>query len=454
MSTPSILVVDDDATIRDTLSDFFDALGFRVRVAATASEARRLAAADAPDLAMVDLRLPDADGLTLQQALLADDPELGVVLLTGHADVATAVRAMRQGAVDFLEKPVDLDALEAAVRRALEIGRLRREVGVLRAHRDESAGAAPTAQPASIERLVDLAARNADAPVLIVGETGTGKGFLARRIHDRSPQAGEPFVEINCASLSSTFFESELFGHEKGAFTDARQAKRGLLEVAGRGTVFLDEIGELAPEVQPKLLKVLEDRTFRRLGGTAEHRAACRIVVATNRPLSELVGSERFRADLYYRLQVLTVELPPLRDQRDRIRALVTSLLPRGASVTPAAFAALESYDWPGNVRELRNTLWRAALLADGRPIEPAHLGLGTTTPSSGRAAESDAPTTLAEAERVAIVRALRVTGGNRARAAQLLGIARSTLAEKLRRLGIAERSGDDGTPDQTRAVR
>ena len=446
MSTPSILVVDDDATIRDTLAEFFDALGFRVRAAATASEARRLAAADAPDLALVDLRLPDADGLTLQHALLADDPGLGVVLLTGHADVATAVRAMRQGALDFLEKPVDLDSLEAAVRRALEISRLRREVGVLRAQREPSA--ASSAHPASVERLVDLAARNAEAPVLIVGETGTGKGFLAREIHDRSPQRDEPFVEINCASLSSTFFESELFGHEKGAFTDARQAKRGLLEVAGNGTVFLDEIGELPADVQPKLLKVLEDRTFRRLGGTAELRATCRIVVATNRPLSELVGTDRFRADLYYRLQVLTIELPPLREQPDRIRGLVATLLPRGATVTAAAFAVLEGYRWPGNVRELKNALWRAALLADGAPIEPAHLALGASTPPAPGTA-ADEPITLADAERAAIVRALRATGGNRVRAAQMLGIARSTLAEKLRRLALGEWTGADDAPTQ-----
>ena len=449
MSTPSILVVDDDATIRDTLAEFFDALGFRVRVAGTATDARRLAAADAPDLALVDLRLPDADGLTLQQALLADDPGLGVVLLTAHADVATAVRAMRQGAVDFLEKPVDLDALEASVRRALEIGQLRREVGVLRGRRD--GGTAPAAQAPSIDRLVDLAARNAEAPVLLVGETGTGKGFVARQIHDRSPQRDQPFVEINCASLSATFFESELFGHEKGAFTDARQAKRGLLEVAGGGTVFLDEIGELAPEVQPKLLKVLEDRSFRRLGGTAEHRATCRIVVATNRPLAQLVGTDRFRADLFYRLQVLTIELPPLRDQRERIPSLVASLLPRSATVTPAALAALEAYRWPGNVRELKNTLWRAGLLADGAPIEPAHLGLGD---ASAGTSDPAAPSTLADAERAAIVRALRATGGNRVRTAQMLGIARSTLIEKLRRFGLGDQLSESDAPAQTPAGR
>ena len=271
----SVLVVDDDRTVRETLADFFDTLGYSARTAASASEGRQAAAEHAPDVVLVDLRLPDASGLMLLEALRADDPELGVIMLTGHADVPTAVRAMQKGALDFLEKPVDLEALDAAVTRAAELVRLRREVSRLRAHRpdgmsagDETDGAEP-----SLERLIDLAAKNDDVPVLIVGETGTGKGYVARRIHDRSARSAQPFVEVNGASLSATFLESELFGHERGAFTDAKLAKRGLLEVASRGTLFLDEVGELAPEVQPKLLKVLEERTYRRLGGTAELRS-------------------------------------------------------------------------------------------------------------------------------------------------------------------------------------
>ena len=427
----SLLLVDDDRTVRETLAEFFDALGFRTRAATGASEARRLAAADAPDVALVDLRLPDADGITLLHALRADDPDLSVILLTGHGDVPTAVRAMREGAIDFLEKPVDLDTLEAAVRRALEIGRLRREVHVLRAHRD-----APEASPPStptLERMVELAARNLDAPVLIVGETGTGKGFIAHRIHELSANRQAPFVEINCASLSSTFFESELFGHEKGAFTDARQAKRGLLEVAGRGTVFLDEVGELAPEVQPKLLKVLEERTFRRLGGTAELHAECRVIAATNQPLAERVTQGRFRADLFFRLQVLTITLPSLRERPADIEPLARALLPREASLTSRAIHALQRYSWPGNVRELKNALWRAAIVAEGAPIEPEHLGLGESL-AVGAEEDRRSPVTLAEAEQRAIEAALRATQGNKARAAQLLGISRSTLAEKLKR--------------------
>jgi DNA-binding NtrC family response regulator len=429
----SVLVVDDDVTVRETLADFFAALGYAARSAATASEGRQAAAAHAPDVVLVDLRLPDASGLTLLEALRADDPELGVIMLTGHADVATAVRAMQQGALDFLEKPVDLEALDAAVKRAAELVRLRREVSVLRAARRGDDGMSPAgdeAAPPSLERLIDLAVRNDDVPVLIVGETGTGKGYVARRIHERSARASQPFVEVNGASLNATFLESELFGHERGAFTDAKQAKRGLLEVAGRGTLFLDEVGELAPEVQPKLLKVLEDRTFRRLGGTAELVSDARVLTATNQPLAERVGERRFRADLYYRLQVLTLALPPLRERADQLSSLPAALLPRGASLSTAARRAIERYPWPGNVRELKNTLWRAALLAEGAPIEPRHLSLPLLAASAPAG-----PVTLAGVERRAILDALRTTGGNRVHAAQLLGIARSTLLEKIKRI-------------------
>ena len=427
----SVLVVDDDRTVRETLADFFDTLGYSARTAASASEGRQAAAAHAPDVVLVDLRLPDASGLMLLEALRADDPELGVIMLTGHADVPTAVRAMQQGALDFLEKPVDLEALDAAVTRAAELVRLRREVSRLRAHRPESssAGNESGGDAPSLERLIELAARNNDVPVLIVGETGTGKGYVARRIHDRSSRASQPFVEVNGASLSATFLESELFGHERGAFTDAKLAKRGLLEVASGGTLFLDEVGELAPEVQPKLLKVLEDRTFRRLGGTAELRSDARVLAATNRPIAALVGEGRFRADLYYRLQVLTLVLPSLRERREELPSLASAFLPRGARLSPSALRALERYAWPGNVRELKNTLWRAALLAEGSPIEARHLGLPQT-----HSARPSGPMTLDEAERRAIRDALQFTEGNKVRAARVLGIARSTLLEKLKR--------------------
>ncbi len=457
--TLSVLIVDDDETVRETLVDYFEAAGCTARAAATATAGRQLAAEHAPDVVLLDLRLPDADGLRALDALRADDPELAVIVLTGFADVRTAVQAMQRGAADVLEKPVDLDALGAAVERAAERGRLRQEIAVLRARvRAEEPNMAPTLAP-TFEELIDLAARNGDAPVLLQGETGTGKGFVARRIHERSSRRAAPFVEINCASLSPAFFESELFGHERGAFTDARQAKRGLLEVAGEGTVFLDEIAELAPDVQPRLLKVLEDQAFRRLGGTTTLRSRARVIVATHQPLTDAVAARRFRADLYYRLQVLTLTLPPLRARADEILPLAAAFLPRGATLTAAAERALRAYRWPGNIRELRNTLWRAAILAGTAPIDAPQLGLPgepaqtetahTTAGPSGRpepnASADEGP--LREAatvrpleaiEREAIREALRSTGGNRSRTARLLGIARSTLAEKIRRYQLA----------------
>ena len=434
----SVLVVDDDETVRETLVDFFESQGYVVRSAAAATAARQAAAEHSPDVALVDLRLPDADGLRLLEALRADHPHVAVILLTGHGDVATAVRAMREGAADFLEKPVDLRALDAAVRRAAEYARLREEVTVLRARGDDgrAGDAPPLLPPPTLDRLVALAARNDDAPVLVTGETGTGKGWVARRIHELSARRAQPFVEINCASLAAQFVESELFGHEKGAFTDAKQAKRGLLEVAGRGTVLLDEVAELAPESQPKLLKVIEERTFRRLGGTALLASDARVIVATHVPLAQAVAERRFRADLYYRLQVLTIELPPLRARRAEIRPLALALAPRGARLSDAALDALARYDWPGNVRELKNALWRATILAEGAPIGPEHLGLAAPAGGLGAGAAGEGEVvTLAESERRAIAAALAHTGGNKARAAELLGIARSTLNEKLRRL-------------------
>jgi two-component system response regulator HydG len=310
---------------------------------------------------------------------------------------------------------------------------LRREVSHLRARHGEERGVPDAGDaPPSLERLIDLATRNDDVPVLIVGETGTGKGFVARRIHDRSARAALPFVEVNGASLNATFLESELFGHERGAFTDAKQAKRGLLEVAGRGTLFLDEVGELVLDVQPKLLKVLEERLFRRLGGTTELRSDARVLAATNQPLEQRMREGGFRADLFYRLQVLTLTLPPLRDRPSELAAMATAFLPRNARLSAAAMRTIERYSWPGNVRELKNTLWRAALLAEGAEIEPRHLSLPETS-----GVERSAPVSLAEAERATILSALSATGGNRVQAAQRLGIARSTLLEKLRRMHV-----------------
>jgi len=437
--TLSLLVIDDDASIRETLVEFFETIGYSARSAATATDGRRLAQEHASDVVLLDLRLPDADGLVTLQALRADDPDVAVILLTGYADVRTAVHAMQTGAVDVLEKPIALESLAAAVERAAQPARLRQEVAILRA---QASLANPDAPPFDriLEQLIEIAARNTDAPVLLQGETGTGKGFVARMIHDRSSQHTKPFVEINCASLSATFFESDLFGHERGAFTDARQAKRGLLEIAGDGTVFLDEIAELSLEVQPRLLKVLEERTFRRLGGTIPLRSSARLIVATNQPLGDAVAARTFRADLYYRLQVLTLTLPALRDRSHDIVPLARAFLPRGASLTEESERDLTRYQWPGNIRELKNTIWRAALLAEGSTILSKHLRLfsdersfTTETAESTSYVMSSMQALEVNAIRVALAR----TNGNRSKAARELGIARSTLLEKIKKHAI-----------------
>jgi two-component system, NtrC family, response regulator AtoC len=427
----TILIVDDDETVRETLAEYFSLLGMQVLSASNAVDARNAVASHLPDVIVLDLRLPDVSGLSLLTALRDDDPDTAIIVVTGHADVRTAVSAMQGGAIDVLEKPVNLDTLRDTVLRGVQVVRLQREVAVLRARSVTNAGDAAVVQP-SFEKLIELAARNDDAPVLILGETGTGKGHVARRIHDRSARAAQPFVEINCASLSSTFFESEVFGHERGAFTDARQSKRGLIEVAANGSLFLDEIGELALDVQPKLLKVLEEQRFRRLGGTAELRSGARLVCATNQPMPSLVSAKMFRADLFYRLQVLTITLPPLRERPGELPTLIDQCLPRDATLTAGATQALLRYHWPGNIRELKNTLWRAAILAEGRPIASEMLGLPQAA-ADALLRPSAADLSMAAAEARAIDAALAATDGNRAKAATLLGMARSTLHEKLR---------------------
>lgn len=430
MNTASILIVDDDDTVRQSLTEYFELAGMQVMSVATATEARSAAARLLPDVVLMDLRLPDVTGLDLLDQMRTDDPDAAIIVLTGFADVRTAVGAMQGGAIDVLEKPVDLETLRDAVARGVQMVRLQREVAVLRARDAVTTGTAPLLRP-SFERLIELAARNDDAPVLILGETGTGKGYVARRIHDCSARTAQPFVEINCASLTSTFFESEVFGHERGAFTDARHSKRGLIEVAANGSLFLDEIGEMALDVQPKVLKVIEEQRFRRLGGTTELRSAARVICATNQPLESLVSAQRFRADLFYRLQVLTITMPPLRERLDELSSLIPRCLPRGASLTPDAERALMAYEWPGNIRELKNTLWRASILAEGQAIDSAMLGLPTSREKHPVTTSADR--SLAAAEANAIEAALAATGGNRAKAARLLGIARSTLHEKLR---------------------
>ncbi len=441
----SILLIDDDADVLRAVGDYFDKIGFEVGRADAAEAGFEAFDRMRPDVVILDLHLPDVGGLEVLERLRS----LGgsVILLTGQSDIETAVRAMQLGAEHFLTKPVDLGHLAAATARVCDKIHLARENALLRARGREpegleSLGVSPAIR--ELGRQVELLSASERSTVLLTGESGTGKGWVARVIHHLSPRASGPFVEVNCGGLSATFLESELFGHEKGAFTDAKERRQGLFELADRGTIFLDEIGDLAPELQPKLLKVLETKTFRRLGGTREMTVDVRLVAATNRDLVAEVRTGRFREDLYYRLSVMPLRLPAVRDRsRDDRLALLTRILsdlapqmPGCPSATSAeALDRLLSAPWPGNVREMRNVIERAMILARGAgQIGVEHLPADLR---KGGGERRHQPQALAEVERVHIEKTLKFHGGNRTRAAQELGISRATLINKIKVYGL-----------------
>ena len=441
----SILLIDDDADVLRAVGDYFDKIGYEVGRADAAETGFEAFDRMRPDVVILDLHLPDVGGLQVLERLRS----LGgsVILLTGQGDIETAVRAMQLGAEHFLTKPVDLGHLAAATARVCDKIHLARENALLRARGREpegleSLGVSPAIR--ELGRQVELLSASERSTVLLTGESGTGKGWVARVIHHLSPRANGPFVEVNCGGLSATFLESELFGHEKGAFTDAKERRKGLFELADRGTIFLDEIGDLAPELQPKLLKVLETKTFRRLGGTREMTVDVRLVAATNRDLVAEVRTGRFREDLYYRLSVMPLQLPAVRDRsRDDRLALLTRILsdlapqmPGCPSATSAeALDRLLSAPWPGNVREMRNVIERAMILARGAgQIGVEHLPADLR---KGGGERRHQPQALAEVERVHIEKTLKFHGGNRTRAAQELGISRATLINKIKVYGL-----------------
>ena len=450
MANETILVVDDEQLIRRSIAKRLSTVGYTVLEAENGKVALEQAAKGV-DLAVLDYRLPDLDGLSVLKQIRQVDPDVLVILLTAYASVATAVEAMKLGAYHFMNKPFDLEALATMVEQALETTRLRREVRQLRATQ---------AEPYSLERIVGestalrefkaLLKRVATSPastVLLTGESGTGKDLTAKILHYSSARAARPFVNITCSALPETLLESELFGHERGAFTDAHQQKKGLFEQGDGGTVFLDEIGEMTPHLQAKLLRFLEEKTFRRVGGSTDIHVDVRVVAATNRTLDDEVRQGRFREDLFYRLNVVPLALPPLRAHIDDVPALVSYYVDvfnrefkknvRGASA--ATMRLLTTYGWPGNVRELRNATERAMLLSTGDTLEPADFPIatveGTATHAIGLPPQG---LDLEETEKSLVLQALERTGWNQTRAAKLLGLNRDQIHYRIEKFKLA----------------
>jgi DNA-binding NtrC family response regulator len=449
----TLLLVEDEEDLAFALGRLLKRAGYSVERASGFQEALRLSAARLYDAVLLDLGLPDGDGFELLERLREPDG-CPVIVQTGRDDAASAVRALRLGAADYLTKPVEPEALGLALRRVLEAAELKRALEAARRRPVDGPvvlGSSPAWQRVISE--IRAAASAMRAPVLLQGESGTGKQVAAELLHAVSPRAGRPFVAVNAACFSAALLDSELFGHEAGAFTDARTARRGLLELASGGTLFLDEIAELPREIQPKLLRVLEGHPFRRVGGEREIRCDVRLVSASNRRLAEEVAAGRLREDLYHRLRVVEISLPPLRDRREDVRELGLEFLSRAAAqagrgdlyLSVEAVACLMRYSWPGNVRELRNVVERAVIFAAGPAIGPQDLPAevravgenGLRPDRSHRAADaSPVDVRLDEAVKRHILAVFDSSGGNLTHAATRLGISRPTLREHLRRYG------------------
>jgi DNA-binding NtrC family response regulator len=452
-----VLVLDDEELIRWSLVERLRADGYDILEAGTAAEALERADTGV-DLVLLDYKLPDEDGISLLKKLREVDPDVLVIMLTAHQQIELVVEAMKAGAFDYATKPFDLDDVALRVARALETTRLRRELRTLRESlsRPYSLGSIiGESEPMHrVKALVRKIATSPGSTVLITGESGTGKDLIAKVIHYASHRASRPFLNVTCSAIPETLLESEVFGHERGAFTDARQQKRGLLEQADEGTVFLDEIGEMTPALQAKLLRFLEEKTFRRVGGSADIQVDVRVIAATNRNLEEHVHQGKFRDDLYYRLNVLRIEVPPLR-ARDNDIALLAQYFVEGfskefkrpvQSLSPLAEAALRSYPWPGNVRELRNLVERAVLLSEGEMLQPGDfesLHTAHAPHGNGHGAFSLPPegVQLEEVERSLVVQALERAGGNQTRAATLLGLHRDQIRYRIEKFGLSKKA-------------
>jgi two-component system, NtrC family, response regulator AtoC len=453
MKKPRVVVCDDEMLIRLWLSEHLADASMNTEEVADGSALLAALKREPADLVLLDLRLPDVSGMELLTRVKQLDPTLPVIMMTAYGEVETAVAAVRAGAHHFLEKPIVLSELILLIQQALETRQLRADAERYRdGCRWQFADITLVGQSPALRRIADLitrvAARGSTVTVLIRGESGTGKGLIARAIHARGPRRAQPFLSVNCTSLPDQLVESELFGHEAGAFTDAREMKRGLFEIAHKGTIFLDEIGDMPKATQAKLLHVLETHEFRRVGGTRNLEVDVHVLTATNRDLEEAVAKGDFREDLFYRLNVLPVTIPPLRERPEDIAPLalhVVANLSRDLGqptreITPEATQLLERYSWPGNARELENVLERVLLLEDSPIIRPEHLPpeLAGVTVSRGRSFVLPASGfDLEVVEREFISQALDRANGNKSRAARMLGLSRDTLRYRLEKYGI-----------------
>ncbi len=445
-----ILVADDEAGLREFITDSLELDDHTVVSAKDGKEAAKILEERGFDLLLTDLKMPGMDGMTLLRKIRAEQPEVEVIMMTAHGSVENAVEAMKLGAFEYLQKPISgPDELRLLVARAVERRGLKDRTEGTERHIEGGGGPPLTYGDPAMDPVVEAIEKVArtSATVLLLGESGTGKEVAARAIHMKSPRATKPFMAINCAALTDTLLESELFGHEKGSFTGATERKRGRLELADGGTFFLDEVGELKLELQAKLLRVLQERRFERVGGSRTLEVDVRWVAATNRDLRAMIDDGRFREDLYHRLAVFPIKLPPLRDRPSDVLPLARHLLERIARdlkrslprLTPAAEKRLSAASWRGNVRELANTLERAAILADGEQIDASHIWLedASAKPAAAVGASGNEVRPLAELEKEAILHALEVVSGNRRKAAEMLGIGERTLYDRLKKYGV-----------------